>query len=219
MKQSTIRSIGHASNKACQWCQEKGFDRIMGPVNPSTNDECGLLVDGFDSSPVMLMTYNPKHYAEKIESFGFKKEKDLYAYFIKSEVIRDEKMMAKLERVANIIKARQNITTRKLNLKDLTNEIRRVEEIYNNAWDMNWGFVPMTTEEFDYVAKSLKAIVDVDFVYFAFVDGVPVGFSLTLPDINLVLKKLNGRLFPFGIFKLITGKKKIDVLHVLNYGS
>lgn len=205
-------------DKACEWCRDKGFEKIMGPVNPSTNDECGLLVDGFDSSPVLLMTYNPGHYATKIESFGFEKEKDLYAYYIKSEVIKDEKMMAKLERVANIIKSRQNIIIRKFRLKDLDNEVRKIESIYNNAWEMNWGFVPMTTEEFDYIAKSLKAIVDTDFVFFAFVNDEPVGFSLSLPDINLVLKNMNGRLFPFGIFKLLAGKRKIDQLRVLIMG-
>ncbi len=204
--------------KACEWCKAKGFDKIMGPVNPSTNDECGLLVDGFDASPVMLMTYNPKHYIQKIEGFGFSKEKDLYAYFIPSEVINNEKMMAKLERIAKIIRSKENITIRKLSLKDLDNEIRKVESIYNDAWESNWGFVPMTSDEFDYVAKSLKAIVDTDFVFFAFVNDVPVGFSLTLPDINMVLKKMNGRLFPFGIFKLLAGKKKINVLRVLIMG-
>lgn len=204
--------------KVCEWCKDRGLDKIMGPVNPSTNDECGLLVDGFDSSPVMLMTYNPPHYANKIENFGFTKEKDLYAYFIAKEVINNEQMMEKLERIANIVRSKQNITIRKLNLKDLENEVRRIESIYNNAWDMNWGFIPMTSDEFDYIAKSLKAIVDTDFVLFAFVNDEPVGFSLTLPDINQVLKKLNGRLFPFGIFKLISGKKKIDALRVLIMG-
>jgi len=205
-------------DKAFEWCKEKGFDSIMGPVNPSTNDEMGLLIDGFDSSPVMLMTYNPKHYIQKIENFGFEKEKDVYAYWIGSEVINNEKTMAKLERIAKIIRSKENITIRKLNLKDLNNEIRKIEEIYNDAWEMNWGFIPMTSDEFDYVAKSLKAIVDVDFVLFAFVGDEPVGFSLTLPDINQVLKKLNGKLFPFGIFKFISGKKKINQLRVLIMG-
>ena len=126
--------------------------------------------------------------------------------------------MAKLERIAKIIRSKENITIRKLNLKDLNNEIRKIEEIYNDAWEMNWGFIPMTSDEFDYVAKSLKAIVDVDFVLFAFVGDEPVGFSLTLPDINQVLKKLNGKLFPFGIFKFISGKKKINQLRVLIMG-
>jgi GNAT superfamily N-acetyltransferase len=197
---------------ACEWCKNKGFDKIIGPVNPSTNDECGLLIDGFDASPVMLTTYNPKHYQTKIESFGFEKAQDLYAYWISIEVINNEKMMSKLERLANMIKTKHNIVTRKLNLKDLNNEVRKIEYVYNDAWDMNWGFVPVTTEEFDYMAGSLKAIVDPDLVMFAEIDGKPVGFSLTLPDINQILKKMNGRLLPFGIFK------KIDVLRVLIMG-
>jgi len=203
---------------ACKWCRDKGFDTIMGPVNPSINDECGLLVDGFDSSPVMLMTYNPKYYIDRIEKFGFEKAKDLYAYYISAEVIKNNAVMSKLERMANIIKTRQNITTRKLDLKDLTNEVRKIEEIYNDAWEYNWGFLPMTSDEFDYVAKNLKAIVDPDFVIFAEQNGVPAGFSLSMPDINQVLKNLNGRLFPFGIFKFISGKKKIDLVRIIIMG-
>ncbi len=203
---------------ACKWCQNKGFDTILGPVNPSTNDECGLLVDGFDSSPVILMTYNPNYYEKHIENFGFRKAKDLYAYYISGDVIKNEKVMSKLERMANIIKTRQNVATRKLNLKDLTNEVRRIEKVYNDAWEDNWGFVPMTSDEFDYIAKSLKAIVDPDFVIFAEVNGESVGFTLSMPDINQVLKKLNGRLLPFGIFKLISGKKKIDLLRIIIMG-
>jgi len=203
---------------ACEWCRNNGFDTIIGPVNPSINDECGLLVDGFDSSPVMLMTYNPKYYIGLIERFGFEKAKDLYAYYISAEVIKNEAVMSKLERIANIIKTKQNITTRKLNLKDLTNEVRKIEEMYNDAWEYNWGFVPMTSAEFDYVAKNLKAIVDPDFVIFAEQNGVPAGFSLSMPDINQVLKNLNGRLFPFGIFKFISGKKKIDLVRIIIMG-
>ncbi|MGH2575445.1 MAG: N-acetyltransferase, partial [Ignavibacteria bacterium] len=138
--------------------------------------------------------------------------------YIPAEVIKNEKMMSKLERMADIIKSRQDIVTRKLKLKDLSNEVRKIEEIYNNAWEMNWGFVPMTSEEFDYVANTLKAVVDPDFVIFAEVNGVPAGFSLSLPDINQVLKRLNGKLFPFGIFKFISGKKKINLLRVIIMG-
>ncbi|RPI18997.1 MAG: N-acetyltransferase [Ignavibacteriae bacterium] len=203
---------------ACDWCKSRGFDKIVGPVNPSTNDECGLLVDGFDSSPVMLMPYNPAFYANRIESFGFDKEKDLYAYFISSDVINDEKMMAKLERMANLIKKRYNIVTRTLKLKDLENEIRKVEYIYNDAWDMNWGFVPITSEEFDYMGESLKQVVDPNIVFFAEIDGKPAGFSLTLPNINQILKTMNGRILPFGIFKLLMGKNKTDILRVLIMG-
>lgn len=205
-------------NTACEWCKNKGFDTILGPVNPSTNDECGLLIDGFDSSPVMLMTYNPKHYQKKIEDFGFEKAKDLYAYYIPAEVIKNEKTMDKLTRMSDLIKKRSDITLRKLNLKNLTKDVREIEEIYNSAWENNWGFVPLTSAEFDYMAGTLKAVVDEDFVLFAEVGGVPAGFTLSLPDINQVLKKLNGRLLPFGIFKFLAGKKKINLLRVIIMG-
>lgn len=205
-------------NTACEWCKNKGFDTILGPVNPSTNDECGLLIDGYDSSPVMLMTYNPKHYKDKIENFGFEKAKDLYAYYIPAEVINNEKTMTKLTRMSDMIKSRSDITLRKLNLKNLNKEVREIEEIYNSAWENNWGFVPLTSAEFDYMAGTLKAVVDEDFVLFAEVKGVPAGFTLSLPDINQVLKKLNGRLLPFGIFKFLAGKKKINLLRVIIMG-
>ncbi len=203
---------------ACQWCKEKGFDEVLGPVNPSTNDECGLLVDGFDSSPVFLMTYNPKHYQAKIENFGFEKAKDLYAYDIPKEVINDEKVMNKLNRMAELIKKRYNVTTHFIDMKNLSSEVRKIEEIYNSAWETNWGFVPLTTEEFDYMAESLKMVVDPDLVMFAEVDGKPAGFTLSLPDFNQVLKKMNGRLLPFGLFTILLNKKKINNLRVIIMG-
>src|SRR4029453_6066430 len=190
-------------NTACEWVKNKGLNEILGPVNPSTNDECGLLVEGFDSPPVFLMTYNPKHYQAKIENFGFEKANDLYAYYIPAEVINDKKMMAKLERMAELIKKRSDVKTYNINMKDLNNEVRKIEEIYNSAWESNWGFVPLTTEEFDYMADSLKMVVDPDLVMFAEVGGKPAGFTLSLPDFNQVLKKMNGRLLPFGFIKLL----------------
>lgn len=204
--------------KACEWAKSKGFDEILGPVNPSTNDECGLLVDGFDSNPVFLMTYNPKHYIQKIENFGFEKAKDLYAYYIPSEVIKDPKIMDRLERMSELIKKRSDVTTYNVNMKDLKNEVRKIEEIYNSAWESNWGFVPITTEEFDYMAESLKMVVDPDLVMFAEVAGKPAGFTLSLPDFNQVLKNMNGRLLPFGFLKILRNKKKIDFLRVIIMG-
>ncbi len=203
---------------ACEWCKNKGLDTVIGPVNPSTNDECALLIDGFDSSPVLLTTYNPPYYQELIESFGFEKGNDLYAYFIPTNVINDEKMMAKLERMARLIKSKENIVTRKINMKDLDNEVKRIETIYNDAWEKNWGFVPLTTEEFDFLKGNLKALVDPDIVFFAEIDGEPAGFSLALPDYNQIFKKLNGRLFPFGVIKILTGRKKIDLCRVWSMG-
>lgn len=203
---------------ACNWCKNKGFDTIIGPVNPSTNDECGLLVDCFDQSPVLLTTYNPPYYKEMLESFGFEKGNDLFAYYIPADVIRNEKIMNKLERMAKLIKSKENVTTRKLSMKDLDNEVKRIEAVYNDAWEKNWGFVPLTTEEFEFLKKNLKALVDPDIVFFAEVDGDPAGFSLALPDYNQIFKKLNGRIFPFGVFKILIGKKKIDVMRVWAMG-
>lgn len=203
---------------ACEWVKEKGLNEILGPVNPSTNDECGLLVDGFDSSPVFLMPYNLKHYQIKIENFGFEKANDLYAYYIPSKVINDPKIMTRLERMSELIKKRSDVTTYNINMKDLNNEVRKIEEIYNSAWESNWGFVPITTAEFDYMADSLKMVVDPDLVMFAEVAGKPAGFTLSLPDFNQVLKKMNGRLLPFGFLKILTGKKKIDFLRVIIMG-
>ena len=209
---------GKLFETACNWCKNKGLDTIIGPVNPSTNDECGLLVDGFNYEPVFLTPYNPEYYKKLVEGFGFKKGNDLYAYYIPADVIKDEKIMNKLERVAGLIKKKEGIVTRKVNMKDLDGEIRRIEEVYNDAWEKNWGFVPLTTEEFDFFKKNLKAIVDPDIVFFADIDGEAAGFSLALPDYNQIFKKLNGRIFPFGIIKLLTGKKKINVMRVWAMG-
>lgn len=203
---------------ACEWVRKKGLDLIYGPVNPSTNDECGLLIEGFSSSPVFLMTYNPKYYQNMIENFGFEKAKDLYAYYIPAEVIKNEKVMSKLERMSELIKKRSDIRTYCINMKDLKNEVRKIEEIYNSAWENNWGFVPLTTEEFDYMSESLKMVVDPELVIFAEAEGKPAGFSLSLPDFNQVLKKLNGRILPFGFLKILLNKNKINFLRVIIMG-
>ncbi len=203
---------------ACEWCKNKGFDTIIGPVNPSTNDECGLLIDGFNLEPVILTPYNYEYYGKFIDDFGFEKAMDMYAYYIPASVIKDEKIMAKLERMARLIKTKENIVTRKLNMKDLDNEVKKLEAIYNDAWEKNWGFVPLTTEEFEFFKANLKALVDPDIVFFAEVDGEAAGFSLALPDYNQIFKKMNGRLFPFGVIKLLAGKKKIDSCRVWSMG-
>lgn len=203
---------------AYKFLKDNGMDTVRGPVNPSTNDECGLLVDAFDSPPVLLMTYNPPYYINLIEDYGFTKAKDLLALYIPKEVINNEAKMSQLERISNMVKKRENITLRNVNLKDFHNEVQRIREIYNNAWQDNWGFVPMTEDEFKYIAKALKPIAVEDFIIFAEVDGKAIGFSLALPDFNQVLHKMDGTLFPTGIFKLLYYKGKIDLLRVIIMG-
>ncbi len=204
--------------KAEEFAKENGMDILRGPVNPSTNDECGLLIDSFDSPPVMLMPYNPEYYSRLIENSGFKKVKDLLALWIDSEVIKNEQLMNKLERLSELIIKKENLSIRKVNLKDFANEVQRVREVYNNAWQDNWGFVPMTEDEFKFIAANLKMAVDPDFVEFAEIDGKTVGFSLALPDVNQAIKGLNGKLFPFGILKFLNNRKKINQLRVIIMG-
>jgi hypothetical protein len=203
---------------AKEFLLENGMDTMRGPINPSTNDEIGLLTNAFDKPAVMLMTYNPEYYISLVEDYGNEKVKDLYAYVVRDSIIKDEKKMGKLERVSQIVLKRENLNIRKINLQDFDNEVSIIENIYNQAWVKNWGFVPMTDDEFRYLAKNLKAVVDRDFIYIAEFNGKPVAFSLALPDYNQVFIKMNGKLFPFGVFKLLSGRKKINGLRLITLG-
>jgi hypothetical protein len=194
-----------------------GMEVMRGPANFSSNHEMGLLVDGFDSPPVVMMTYNPPYYVEFFDRFGLVKVKDLLAF----KLGRENEPPERVRRIVERIRERSGATFRKLNLKDFDNEVKRCIDIFNNAWENNWGYVPLTDDETAHIAKDLKQIVDPDLVLFAEIDGEPVGFSLALPDINQVLIRLNGRLLPFGIIKLLWHtkiRKKIDQLRVVLMG-
>lgn len=206
-------------DKAAEYVKSKGMDTIRGPVNPTTNDECGLLIDAFDKPNVILMPYNFKYYADLIEDYGFTKAKDLYALWIPSTVI-NLPVMDKLNRISDMILKREDLVVRKVNMKDFKNEVQRVREVYNNAWSDNWGFVPMKEEEFNYIAGNLKMIVDPNFVFFVEKrdTGETIGFSLSLPDTNQAITGLNGKLFPFGIFRYLRQKKNINRLRVIIMG-
>ncbi len=197
------------------WAKEKNFDAVRGPESFSQNEVCGLLVDGFDTPPVIMMAHNPPYYQDFIEKYGFTKAMDLWAWYM------DANNMPFSDRVLNAVdylKKRSRFTFRTINKKDMKNEIAKVKVIYNKAWEKNWGFVPLTDHEIDHIAKELVQIIDEDLVYFAEKDGEPIGFSLTCPDINQALIKLNGRLFPFGIFKLLYHARKINRLRVIIMG-
>lgn len=205
-------------DKAKDYLISLGLNEIRGPIDLSTNDEVGLLIDGFDTDPYILMPHNPRYYISLIEGYGFRKIKDLYAFLVREEITANENVMGKLERVSNIVIKKENVKVRDINLKDFDNELIRVREVYNKAWQNNWGFVPMTEKEFEFLADSLKTIIDKDLIYFAEVDGKPVGFSLGVPNMNVIFKGLNGKIFPFGIFKLLLGKRKIKSLRLLIMG-
>ncbi|MFQ5674406.1 MAG: hypothetical protein ACE5G1_00795 [bacterium] len=196
------------------WLKEKGMNSLRGPANFSSNDTWGLLIEGFDISPAILMTYNPEYYINLLETSGLRKIKELFAYTF----TRDMPIPERFERFAQKTLEDKSISFRKIDLKNFRDEVEIVHEIYNDAWQNNWGFVPMNKEEFTHLAKDLKAAVDPDIVYIAEVSGEPAGFSLSLPDYNEILKDLNGRLLPFGIFKLLLNKGKVQGIRVITLG-
>jgi hypothetical protein len=200
---------------AADWLRTRKLEVMRGPMNYSTNEECGLLIDGFNSPPTIMMTYNPPYYSELIEGFGFEKAKDLLAYDI-----TDENVPERLARTIERLKKRRNITIRPMVKKDIKQEIQRVKDIYNSAWEKNWGFVPMTDREIDHLAAELLPVVEPDLLLFAEIEGEPVAFILALPDFYQALKSANGRLFPFGLLKILwhTYVKKIDTVRILTFG-
>ena len=175
------------------WVRQLGMNRIRGPVNPSMNDPCGLLVEGFDSCPYVLMTYNPKYYGDLVEGQGHRKSMDLLAYHLDDVSLLREK----IDRVAQRVRERADIRIRPVDLSRFDDELAIVKDVYNNGWEKTWGFLPMTDAEIQFTANDLKAIILPEYAYIAEIDRKPVGFSLALPDINHVLKKANGSLLPF----------------------
>ena len=201
-------------DEAKKYLLSKGMNAMRGPANPSVNDEYGLLIDGFDSPPVVLMTYNPKYYATLIENYGLKKEKDLYAYILDQHTVYTDKF----NRANEIVKQRNSLSFRPINMKDFKNEVRRIKEVYNAAWQYNWGAVAMTDAEFDALAEDLKMVVEPELVLIAESKGTMVGFGLSLPDINVRLKaNKNGGLIG-GLLRLLVFKKKIDLVRVIVLG-
>lgn len=202
---------------ALSWVKAKGGDNLVGPINLSTNETCGLLVEGFDSPAMAMMPYNYPYYAELIHNFGFDKKVDLYAYEVTTDTasMRSVQLLDRLEDRLG----RSGIKLRTINLKDFKNEAAKIREVYNKAWDKNLGFVPMTDDEFDYIAKDLKMIVDPQFCIIAEKGDEIIGFAVGIPNVNEIQINIKrGRLLPTGIFKLLFGKKNIKSLRVLMLG-
>jgi GNAT superfamily N-acetyltransferase len=160
-----------------------------------------------------MMTYNPPYYAELFEQFGLKKIRDLYAYYGEGKEPPE-----KVAHIAEAIRKKERITVRPIIMKNFDQEAEKVWKIYNQAWIKNWGFVPMTEEEFKHLAKNLKHAIVPDIALMAEIDGKPVGFSLALPDLNQALIHTNGRLFPFGLLKILWYSRKIDKIRIIIMG-
>lgn len=187
------------------WMRANGARVARGPLSFTTNDECGLLVDGFGRSQPLLMPYNRPEYGAWIEGAGYRRAKDLYSFAISSPFTPPPAY----RRVAEMARRRAGVVTRPIEMRRFEEELARVKEIYNSAWEKNWGFVPMTEAEIDHMAKQLKPAVVPEFIRFAEVNGRTVAFLLYVPDVNLALKGARGRLFPFGIFHVLFGLPRI----------
>jgi GNAT superfamily N-acetyltransferase len=194
---------------AAAWLRARGFDTMRGPASFSVNDECGLLVAGFDTPPALMMPHNPRYYAALIEGAGFTKAKDLLVYQGGDRTFRAyDPVPERLERAVTIMRERMGITIRPLNMKNFPAEVERIKAIYNAAWEKNWGFVPMTDHEIDHLAHQFKPVVVPDIVPFAEKDGKVVGFGLALPDLNTVFRgNRSGRMFPV-VLKLLWALKR-----------
>ncbi|HEX9507576.1 MAG TPA: N-acetyltransferase [Myxococcales bacterium] len=203
---------------ASSWNRARGFEQMMGPVNFSTNYECAVLVEGFDAPPCVMMAYNPRYYPALYEACGFNKAKDLWAWDLSAASTPPEKVV----RIAEKLRSHHGVVVRPVNVKDFAGEVRRVKEIFNSAWEKNWGFVPLTDAEFDHIAKEMKPLIVPDLMLIAEVKGEPVAFSLTLPDANAALKVANGRLtqlgLPIGLVKLMLAARKIKRLRLITLG-
>jgi ribosomal protein S18 acetylase RimI-like enzyme len=194
-----------------------GCEKLRGPVNPSMNDEVGFLVASESEAgpPVLMMTYNPAYYLDLASAAGFAKEKDLVALLAPV----DDRSFARLGRITDAVRRRNpELTFRMIRMDDFPKELEKVKVVYNGAWENNWGFVPMTSEELDAMAKKLKDLIYPPIVWFVEAGDKPVAFMLGMPDFNQVLIRMGGRLFPFGWLKFLLGKKKVDRIRLLAFG-
>lgn len=195
------------------WLKKRGLTAMRGPASFSTNDECGLLVDGFDTPPTIMNPHNPRYYVDLVERAGFTKAMDMYQY----QTVNPRLPEKLVDRVKKVLE-RKNITLRTLDMKNFDGEIERLKAIYNSAWEKNWGFIPMTDAEIDHLAAQLKPVCVPELVMFVEQEGKTIGFAAVLPDFNVALKKNpSGRLFP-GILKVLLAARKITRIRILLLG-
>ncbi len=202
---------------ASEWCASRGLTAMRGPMNPSINHECGLLVRGQSQHPTVMTTWNPKYYQELHEKCGLVGVKDLVAYYI--AVDKQAALPPRVKSHVENLQKNSQFKFRELDLKKFDSEVEICFGLYQSAWEKNWGFVPMLRDEFIHMAKDMKLILDPRFALIAEVDGKPAGFMLCLPDINHLLKRIpSGRLFPFGLLTLLLGRRFLKTVRVVTLG-
>lgn len=201
-------------NTAKDWGREKGYNHIYGPVNPHLNDDSpGFLVKGFEDDPVMLLAYTHKYYLDLAEHCGLKKAKDLHSYWVEAQAVKN---IDKMNRVIEKSKKRHNISIRPVDMKNFEKEYLIIQDIFNKAWEKNWGQIPLTDEDFEYIASDLKSLVHTDFVQIAYKDDQAIGMTVSFPDVNEMIKDMKGSLFTFKAWKFIKYilTKKINVRRI-----
>jgi GNAT superfamily N-acetyltransferase len=204
---------------ATEWARGKGRQRIIGPMDFTTNDEIGILIEGYERRPMILEPWHPPHYQELIEAEGFEKAMDVQMWELQFGDLKEgERFDPSIHAAAEKALHDEGIAIRNMRKRKMADEVRRFMDVYNEAWGDNWGFVPITDAEVEFQAKNLKQVIDEDWAYMAEKDGEVVGAALTLPDVNQVLAKLNGRLLPFGWARFLLGKGRIDQLRVFALG-
>ncbi|MET0306919.1 MAG: hypothetical protein ABW196_11935 [Solirubrobacterales bacterium] len=201
------------------WLAEQGRGRLLGPMDFTTNDEVGILIEGFELRPMILQNWHPPFYMELLEGLGYGKAMDLLMWYLELGKLKEGDQFAPEIHVAAEKALRdEGIEIRNFDKRNLPEEMRRFSEVYNEAWSDNWGFVPATDAEIEFHAKTLKQVLDEDWGFIAEKDGETVGVAFTLPDINQVLARMGGRLLPLGWLRFLRGKPKIDRVRVFVLG-
>lgn len=201
-------------NAARDWLAERGMEAVRGPVNPSLNYDCGLLIEGFDTPPTFMMTYNPPYYARLIETYGFVKSQDMFAYSADVDML--ETVDKKLEFIVNEAKRRFEINLRTLDTSRFDAEVRMFLDIYNKSLVGTWGFVPLSEGEIDHMSASLRHLIVPEMTAVAEVEGRPVGAVFGLLDYNPRIKRIGGRLFPFGFIRLLWNRRSIHRVRLIS---
>lgn len=204
---------------AAGWLAERGRDAMLGPMDFTTNDECGLLVEGYEIAPMILEPWHPPHYRRLLEGAGFVKAMDLLMWHLEMGALKEgDEFHPLIHEAARRCHTEHGVTIRNMRKRDLDAELARFMEVYHAAWDGNWGFVPLTEAEVRFHAQDLKPVIDERWAMIAERDGEVLGAALTLPDVNQVLAKMNGRLLPLGWLRFLIGRRKIDRVRVFALG-
>lgn len=204
---------------ARDWLRARGRERMLGPMDFSTNDELGILIEGFDEPSMILEPWHPPYYARRLEELGLRKEIDLLMWELwLGSLKRGDALHELIHDAAEKSRSEHGVELRSVRRRDLDEDFRKLMEVYNEAWRTNWGFVPITDEERRFQTQNLKPVLNENWMMAAEKDGEVIAGAITLPDINQVLRKMNGRLLPFGWWHFLTGRRKIDRVRVFALG-